>query len=142
MKKRSLKQIISLVLVFIMLISTPIVEAQTTKTDSISRANVKFDEMKYEHIEYAEVQKLLDELEEILNKNDEEAYYKWDQSYYQLYCKVNTMIEIAQLHYMLDMSKQEYFKEYLYSMDFECYLPFLKYNRQYFLNCIYHKSFC
>ena len=117
MKKRSLKQIISLVLVFIMLISTPIVEAQTTKTDSISRANLKFDEMKYEHIEYAEVQKLLDELEEILNKNDEEAYYKWDQSYYQLYCKVNTMIEIAQLHYMLDMSKQEYFKEYLYSMD-------------------------
>lgn len=117
MKKSSYKKVISLVLVFIMLISTPIVAAQTAKTDSISRANLKFDEMKYEHIEYDEVKKLLDELKDILDKNDEDAYYKWDQSYYQLYCKVNTMVEIAQLHYMLDMNRQDYFKEYLYSMD-------------------------
>ena len=52
--------------------------------------------MKYEHIEYTEIENLLKQIDEIIDKEDKEAFYNWDEAYYGLYCKVNTMIQIAQ----------------------------------------------
>lgn len=83
----------------------------------VLRANLTLMEMQYEHIEYTEVEYLMEELEEIIKIEDEEAFYEWDEAYYALYCKINTMIQVAQLKYQLHMNETSYFDEYLYSID-------------------------
>ena len=71
----------------------------------VLRANLTLMEMQYEHIEYTEVEYLMEELEEIIKIEDEEAFYEWDEAYYALYCKINTMIQVAQLKYQLHMNE-------------------------------------
>lgn len=118
MTKRRFRQLVVWLLTLAMVAGIPLFAAeQSTQTDSIVRANLSFDEMKYQHIEYAEVEELLNQLDEILLKEDKEAYFKWDEAYYKLYCKVNTMAEIAELHHMLSMNDKSFFDEYLYSVD-------------------------
>lgn len=116
MKKNWLRQIIvGILLLGMMSVST--LAAQDIKQYEITRANLKLAEMKYEHIEYTEIENLLKQIDEIIDKEDKEAFYNWDEAYYGLYCKVNTMIQIAQLNYQLHTNQSQYFDEYLYSVD-------------------------
>ncbi|MBE6024203.1 MAG: hypothetical protein E7231_13575 [Cellulosilyticum sp.] len=116
MKENWLKRIIIGLLVSgIMSVAT--FAQEPIAVNKITRADLKLSEMKYEHIEYSEVEKLLNELEQIIAQTDEEAFYKWDETYYDLYYKISTMIQIAQLNYQLHKNQSEYFDEYLYSVD-------------------------
>ena len=116
MKRNYLRKIMIGILVIIMM-STSAFAKETLETNKITRANLKLAEIQYEHIEYSEVEKLLKQLEEIVDKANEKAFYEWDEAYYSLYCKLNTMIQIAELNYQLHTDKNEYFEEYLYSVE-------------------------
>ena len=116
MKSNSFKQLIISLLITI-IIGVQTYAAETIEKTQISRANLTLLEMQYEHIEYAEVESMMNLLDEIMQREDEEAFYKWDDEYYALYCKLNTMIQVAQLKYQLNMNQAEYFEEYLYSID-------------------------
>lgn len=116
MKKIWFKQMI-LGLLIIVITGTSIFATENVAQSPIIRANLTLMEMHYEHIDYAEVESLMKSLDYIIEKEDEEAFYKWDEEYYALYRKVNTMIQVAQLKYELNMEQEEYFDEYLYSID-------------------------
>lgn len=112
MKNSWIKRVVVGLLVVSMM-STSIFAARSSQV----RANLKFSEMKYEHIEYAEVEALLNKVDRIIETENEEEFYKWEDEYYALYCRINTMIQISKLNYELHTNQDYYFDEYLYSID-------------------------
>lgn len=115
MKRNRLKQIAMGLLIWIIIV-VPAFSAQTLEKSNITRANLKLVDMKYEHIEYDEVQDILDRLEGT-DKSQEDEVFKYAEEFYELYCKVSTMIQISKLNYQLNTSQDSYFEEYLYSVD-------------------------
>ena len=115
MKKNRLKQIMAGLLIWLIII-VPAFSAQTLEKSNITRANLKLVDMKYEHIEYAEVQDILDKLE-ATDKTKEDEIFKYEEEFYALYCKISSMIQISKLNYQLDTTQNSYFEEYLYSID-------------------------
>lgn len=116
MKISWVRQVVLGFLIFVMA-SIPMFATEVNGEKKTLRANLTLMEMQYEHIEYAEVEHLMKELDVIIEQDDKEAFYKWDETYYALYCKINTMIQVAQLKYQLHMEQVQYFDEYLYSID-------------------------
>ena len=94
----------------------PVCSAETLDTQKETRANLKFVEMKYEHIDYKEIEGMLDKLKEI-DESEEEEIYRWNEEFFNLYYKINTMIQISKLKYQLYNDQSHYFEEYLYSVD-------------------------
>ena len=115
MKKNRLKQIIAGILVWVV-IAVPVFSAEILEESNTTRANLKLVDMKYEHIEYKEIQSILDKLQGI-DKSLKEEVLKCEEEFYELYCKVSTMIQISKLNYQLNTDKSKYFEEYLYSLD-------------------------
>ena len=115
MKRNRLKQIAMGLLIWIIIV-VPAFSAQTLEKSNITRANLKLVDMKYEHIEYDEVQDILDRLEGT-DKSQEDEVFKYAEEFYELYCKVSTMIQISKLNYQLNTNQNSYFEEYLYSVD-------------------------
>lgn len=110
------KNIIIIFLVIILGI-TPIYAADQASLQETKRANLTIGQMTYEHIEYGEIEKLIEEAKSIINRDDQEAFYKWEENYYRLYCKLQFMIQLSHLRYELYTDETNYFDEYLYSVD-------------------------
>lgn len=124
MSKKLAKQIV-IGLLTITLSCTPLlaIEQQTAITSinqsitQANRANVKIKEYPYEHVELSEVDKLIQELNDIVKRKDTEAYYKWDEAYFNLYCQIHTMSQLAYLRYQRFNNEEKYFDEYLYNVE-------------------------
>lgn len=121
MSKKLTKQII-VGLLTITLTCTPLLAVEQTITTNtyntqVSRANVKIKEYPYQRVELTEVENLLQELDTIIEKKDIDAYYKWDEAYFELYCKVHTMSQLAYLRHQRFNNEEKYFDEYLYNVD-------------------------
>ena len=116
MRKHSIKQLIIWGLIII-LIGSPVFGAETFSTVKTERANLTFQEMTYEHMQYSDIKALLDKASIIVKKNDIKAFYKWYTEYESVYRKLNTMIQIAQLSYQLNTDRTDYFQEYIYSIE-------------------------
>ena len=116
MRKHSIKQLIIWGLIII-LIGSPVFGAETFSTVKTERANLTFQEMTYEHMQYSDIKALLDKARVIVKKNDIKAFYKWYTEYESVYRKLNTMIQIAQLSYQLNTDRTDYFQEYIYSIE-------------------------
>lgn len=115
MKRNKLKQLVAGLLIWVIM-TGQVFSAQTLKESNVTRADLKLVDMKYEHIEYAQAQEILDRLENIDEKQKDEIF-KCEEEFYELYCKVSTMIQISKLKYQLNTNQNNYFKEYLYSID-------------------------
>ena len=116
MRKHPIKQLIIWGLIII-LIGSPVFGAETFSTVKTERANLTFQEMTYEHMQYSDIKALLDKASIIVKKNDIKAFYKWYTEYESVYRKLNTMIQIAQLSYQLNTDRTDYFQEYIYSVE-------------------------
>jgi len=116
MKKHSIKWLIIWGLV-IALIGMPTFGAEAFNKVQTKRANLTFQEMIYEHMEYSDIKVLLDKAKIIIDKNDTRAFYKWYTEYESVYRKLSTMIQIANLSYQLNTDNTHYFEEYIYSME-------------------------
>ena len=116
MRKHPIKQLIIWGLIII-LIGSPVFGAETFSTVKTERANLTFQEMTYEHMQYSDIKALLDKARVIVKKNDIKAFYKWYTEYESVYRKLNTMIQIAQLSYQLNTDRTDYFQEYIYSVE-------------------------
>lgn len=116
MRKHPIKQLIIWGLIII-LIGSPVFGAETFSTVKTERANLTFQEMTYEHMQYSDIKTLLDKARVIVKKNDIKAFYKWYTEYESVYRKLNTMIQIAQLSYQLNTDRTDYFQEYIYSVE-------------------------
>lgn len=116
MKKRPIKQLVIGVLIII-LMRIPAFSAEISQNVEIDRANLTFKEMKYEHMEYRDIEELLNKAKTIVMAGDEGAFYEWDKEFYNEYCKLQTMIQIAHLSYQLNTDSTDYFEEYLYSVE-------------------------
>ena len=116
MRKHPIKQLMIWGLIII-LIGSPVFGAETFSTVKTERANLTFQEMTYEHMQYSDIKALLDKARVIVKKNDIKAFYKWYTEYESVYRKLNTMIQIAQLSYQLNTDRTDYFQEYIYSVE-------------------------
>lgn len=93
------------------------INSLTLTSEVTNRANVKIKEYPYEHIELKEVENLIQELRDIVAKDDQKAYYTWDKAYFDLYSKTHTMSQLAYLRYQRFNNEEKYFDEYLYNLD-------------------------
>ena len=117
MIKESIKKLIIWSLV-ITLLGIPIYSAETLiSKGQTKRADLTFQQMTYERMEYADIKALLDKAKVIIARQNTRAFYKWYAEYESVYRKLSTMIQIAYLSYQLNMDHTSYFDEYLYSME-------------------------
>lgn len=110
------KNIIVWLLVIVIGIA-PVYAADSISQEEIQRADLTLEQMLYEHIEYSEIENLINEARNIVKQNNQVAFYKWENTYYKLFCKLQFMIQLAHLKYELNTDQKEYFDEYLYSVD-------------------------
>lgn len=116
MKKGAIKQLVIWGLI-IVLMGIPTFGAETFPKIEVERANLTFQQMKYEHMEYKDIETLLDKAKAIVERGDERAFYAWEKEYYNEYDRLQTMIQIAHLSYELNTDRTDYFEEYLYSVE-------------------------
>lgn len=104
-------------LIVIILGMIPVYAAEGAEQEEIKRANLTLEQMTYEHIEYSDIEQLISKAQDIIGQDNQIAFYEWEESYYELFCKLQLMIQIAHLKYELYTDQTEYFEEYLYSVD-------------------------
>lgn len=97
----------------VLLIVFTLLGGMTLYAEPIKRSDIAFQDMQYEKVVSADIENLIKIGKELVDKNDEDKFLKWEKDYLTLYYKLMGNTQLAHLYYELDYTDSYFYNEYL-----------------------------